>query len=79
MVVRVTRVSRGAAFDQIDLQYVSDRLMTLLTTATGWVGSRRGRCARPRKPSWSVFSLQVPTSLSSSDVKHIKLYMFHIL
>ena len=29
MVVRVTRVSRGAAFDQIDLQYVSaDRLMT---------------------------------------------------
>ena len=29
MVVRVTRVSRGAGFDQIDLQYVSDRLMTL--------------------------------------------------
>ena len=79
MVVRVTRVSSGAAFDQIDLQYVSDRLMTLFPTATGWVGSRRGRCARPRTPSWSVFSLQVPTSPSSSDVKHIKLYMFHIL
>ena len=79
MVVRVTRVSRGAAFDQIDLQHVSARLMTLLTTATGWVGSRRGRCARPRTPSWSVFSLQVPTSPSSSVVKHIKLYMFHIL
>ena len=79
MVVRVTRVSSGAAFDQIDLQYVSDRLMTLLTTATGWVGSRQGRCARQRTPSWSVFSLQVPTSLSSSDVKHVKLSMFHIL
>ena len=72
-------MSRGAAFDQIDLQYVSDRLMTLLTTATGWVGSRRERCARPRTPSWSVFSLQVPSSPSSSDVKHVKLSMFHIL
>ena len=35
MVVRVKRVSRGAAFDQIDLQYVSDRLMTILPQRPG--------------------------------------------
>ena len=35
MVVRVTRVSRGAGFDQIDLQYVSDRLMTILPQRPG--------------------------------------------